>query len=167
LVRDGGSAVDAAIATQMVLTLVEPGESGIGGGAFLLYYEADDGELHFYDGRETAPRTAVPERFLWGGGRSLPVDGLGAEWMALAGFRQRPLRGDRVSLEELLVRPPETILRSDYRQGQYSGEQNWLTHPLARRVRASQTVATDGRLWTCMGPLMIDEVVRLRRELAR
>jgi iron complex transport system substrate-binding protein len=117
--------------------------------------------------RATAPAARVDTIWLGGGGRSLPVDGLGAEWMALAGFRQRPLRGDRVSLEELLVRPPETILRSDYRQGQYSGEQNWLTHPLARRVRASQTVATDGRLWTCMGPLMIDEVVRLRRELAR
>jgi len=72
MLREGGSAVDAAIATQMVLTLVEPGESGLGGGAFLLHYEAETGALRFYDGRETAPQAATPDRFLWGRGRSLP-----------------------------------------------------------------------------------------------
>ena len=88
--------------------------------------------------------------------------GLAAEWMALAGFRQRALRGDRVSLEQLLVSPPRVLLRSDYRSGQYSGEQRWLSHPLARGTRASRTIATDGRRWTCMGPTMIDEIARLR-----
>lgn len=72
MLREGGSAVDAAIATQMVLTLVEPGESGLGGGAFLLHLEAGSGELRFYDGRETAPQAAAADRFLWGRGRSLP-----------------------------------------------------------------------------------------------
>src|SRR5215468_7168659 len=64
ILREGGSAVDAAIATQMVLTLVEPQSSGIGGGAFLLYWSARDARVESYDGRETAPAAARPDRFL-------------------------------------------------------------------------------------------------------
>jgi iron complex transport system substrate-binding protein len=82
--------------------------------------------------------------------------------MALAGMRQRAMQGDRVPLETLLVRPPAILLRSDYRQGQYSSGQRWLAHPLARYARAGRTIPTDGRLWTCMGPLLIDEIYRLR-----
>jgi iron complex transport system substrate-binding protein len=87
--------------------------------------------------------------------------------MALAGLKQRALTGDRITLEQLLVRPPAILLRSNYRAGQYSGEQRWLSHPLAKAKGRSRTVATDGRLWTCMGPLLAGEVLRLRRELAR
>ena len=60
----GGSAVDAAIAAQMVLTLVEPQSSGIGGGAFLLHYDSETGKVTAYDGRETAPAGATPDMFL-------------------------------------------------------------------------------------------------------
>ena len=60
----GGSAVDAAVAVQMVLGLVEPESSGIGGGAFMLHWSAHDRALRSYDGRETAPAAARPERFL-------------------------------------------------------------------------------------------------------
>jgi iron complex transport system substrate-binding protein len=95
----------------------------------------------------------------------VPSVGLASEWMRLAGLRQRPFRGDRVSLEQLLVSPPTILLRSDYRQGEYSGEQRWMAHPLASRTRAGRTLTTDGRRWTCMGPSLIPEVVRLRREL--
>jgi iron complex transport system substrate-binding protein len=59
------------------------------------------------------------------------------------------------------------LLRSDYRSGEYSGSQRWLMHPLAKGTRRSRTVPTDGRAWTCMGPPMIDEVLRLRGELRR
>jgi gamma-glutamyltranspeptidase/glutathione hydrolase len=59
----GGSAVDAAIATQLVLGLVEPESSGIGGGAFLLHWSGRERSLRAYDGRETAPAAARPERF--------------------------------------------------------------------------------------------------------
>ena len=64
ILRAGGSAVDAAIATQLVLNLVEPQSSGIGGGAFILYWDAGKRELKAYDGRETAPASARPDRFL-------------------------------------------------------------------------------------------------------
>ncbi len=60
----GGSAVDAAIAMQGVLALVEPQSSGLGGGAFMLAWDARTAKLKTYDGRETAPATAAPERFL-------------------------------------------------------------------------------------------------------
>ncbi len=60
----GGSAVDAAIATQMVLTLVEPQSSGIGGGAFMLHFDAADKKLETYDGRETAPAAIREDHFL-------------------------------------------------------------------------------------------------------
>lgn len=56
MLKQGGSAIDAAIATQLVLTLVEPQSSGIGGGAFLLY--ADGKQVQAFDGRETAPAAA-------------------------------------------------------------------------------------------------------------
>ncbi len=60
----GGSAVDAAVAAQMVLTLVEPQSSGIGGGGFLLHYDAKTRKVLAYDGRETAPASARPGMFL-------------------------------------------------------------------------------------------------------
>ena len=55
ILRKGGSAVDAALAVQAVLGLVEPQSSGLGGGAFMLYYDAKTGDVQAYDGRETAP----------------------------------------------------------------------------------------------------------------
>ena len=64
ILRAGGSAVDAAIAAQMVLALVEPQSSGLGGGAFLISRDAQSGALETIDGRETAPKGARPERFL-------------------------------------------------------------------------------------------------------
>jgi iron complex transport system substrate-binding protein len=59
------------------------------------------------------------------------------------------------------------LLRSDYRSGEYSGEQRWLSHPLAKGTGRSRTLVTDGRLWNCMGPLMVAEIARLRREAKR
>ena len=110
-------------------------------------------------------RRGVDTLYLSGGGQSVGAISLAADWMRLAGLRQRAIRGDRVSLEQLLVAPPTVLLRSSYRSGEYSAGQRWLSHPLARRVRAGRTLTTDGRLWTCMGPLLAPEILRLRREL--
>ncbi|MFA0810430.1 gamma-glutamyltransferase [Microbulbifer epialgicus] len=63
----GGTAVDAAIAAQMVLGLVEPQSSGIGGGAFMLSYDARLKKLHYYDGRETAPAEVDEDYFMHDG----------------------------------------------------------------------------------------------------
>src|SRR5438034_1288546 len=70
-IRRGGTAVDAAIAVELVLGLVEPQSSGLGGGAFLLHFSARDAKLEAYDGRETAPARAAPGRFLGADGRPL------------------------------------------------------------------------------------------------
>jgi gamma-glutamyltranspeptidase / glutathione hydrolase len=72
ILRKGGSAVDAAIATQMVLNVVEPQSSGIGGGLFLLAFDAADKTLANIDGRETAPAAATPDLFLGADGKPLP-----------------------------------------------------------------------------------------------
>ena len=69
ILRAGGSAVDAAIAAQMVLTLVEPQSTGLGGGGFMLHYAAGTGEIAAYDGREVAPASARAEMFLDDAGR--------------------------------------------------------------------------------------------------
>ena len=71
ILLSGGNAIDAAIATQMVLTLVEPQSSGIGGGAFLMYFNSKTGAIESYDGRETAPSTASPDMFLNSEGKPL------------------------------------------------------------------------------------------------
>jgi gamma-glutamyltranspeptidase/glutathione hydrolase len=64
MLRAGGSAADAAVAVQLVLNLVEPQSSGIGGGAFLLHHDGKTQELIAYDGRETAPAAATEKLFL-------------------------------------------------------------------------------------------------------
>ncbi|HEX4387478.1 MAG TPA: gamma-glutamyltransferase [Steroidobacteraceae bacterium] len=68
----GGKALDAAVAVQAMLGLVEPQSSGIGGGSFLLYYDARSGRVSAIDGRETAPADADPDMFLNGDGKPLP-----------------------------------------------------------------------------------------------
>lgn len=71
ILAKGGSAVDAAIAVQMVLNLVEPQSSGIGGGAFMLHYDKGASKLLAYDGRETAPAKATPDQFIGADGKPL------------------------------------------------------------------------------------------------
>jgi gamma-glutamyltranspeptidase / glutathione hydrolase len=74
VLRRGGSAVDAAIAVQAMLSLVEPQSSGLGGGAFLHYYDAGSRSLTVYDGREVAPAGASADMFLDDDGEPLPFD---------------------------------------------------------------------------------------------
>ena len=64
MLRDGGTAADAMVAVQTVLGLVEPQSSGLGGGAFLVWYDAATGKLTTLDGRETAPAAATPKLFI-------------------------------------------------------------------------------------------------------
>jgi gamma-glutamyltranspeptidase/glutathione hydrolase len=71
ILRAGGSAADAMVAAQVVLGLVEPQSSGLGGGAFLVWYDAQSGELTTLDARETAPLAATPTLFQDEGGAPL------------------------------------------------------------------------------------------------
>ncbi len=71
VLRDGGSAADAVIAAQMVLALVEPQSSGLGGGALALSFTAADRSVEAWDGRETAPAAASPDLFLGRDGKPL------------------------------------------------------------------------------------------------
>ena len=71
ILREGGSAIDAAIAAQMVLGLVEPQSSGIGGGAFLLHYDPAGNKIQAFDGRERAPLAATADQFLKADGQPM------------------------------------------------------------------------------------------------
>jgi gamma-glutamyltranspeptidase/glutathione hydrolase len=71
ILRAGGSAVDAAIAASMVLNLTEPQSSGIGGGAFMLTWDPERRAMGAFDGRETTPAAARPERFVGADGRPM------------------------------------------------------------------------------------------------
>lgn len=77
VLKSGGSAVDAAVAVQMVLGLVEPQSSGLGGGAFMLHYDATKKKVQAYDGRETAPAAATENYLRWvsDADRTLPQPG--------------------------------------------------------------------------------------------
>ena len=109
--------------------------------------------------RSIVPRDTI---FIGGGGNSVSPGSVSAEWMMLAGMRQRILPGGRATLETLTVRPPSLLLRSNYRRDQPSLGQRWLDHPLVRSAR-SRRIDTDGRPWTCAGPAMVSEIERLAR----
>ena len=72
MLRQGGTAVDAAVAIGIALTVVEPQSSGIGGGGFMVLHDAKTGKLTSYDGRETAPAAATPRLFVGADGKPLP-----------------------------------------------------------------------------------------------
>lgn len=72
ILQQGGSAVDAAVAVQAVLGLVEPESSGLGGGSFMVFYDAKTRRTVAYDGREVAPKGASPRQFIGPDGKPLP-----------------------------------------------------------------------------------------------
>lgn len=90
----GGSSIDAAIAIQAVLTLVEPQSSGIGGGAFIMHFDKDKGQLTTFDGRETAPSAANADLFLDENGKTV-------SWIkAVVGGRSVGVPGVLAALKE-------------------------------------------------------------------
>jgi gamma-glutamyltranspeptidase/glutathione hydrolase len=93
VLRQGGSAVDAAVAVQMMLNLVEPQSSGVGGGSLMLHWEAASRRLTTFDGRETAPAAAGPDYFMGPDGKPLTF------WQALVGGRSVGVPGTLRLLE--------------------------------------------------------------------
>ncbi|MFG2292460.1 gamma-glutamyltransferase [Streptomyces sp. NPDC048603] len=118
VLRSGGNAVDAAVATAAALGVTEPYSAGIGGGGYFVYYDAKSRTVHTVDGRETAPASATPELFQENGvpipfaegqtsGRGVGVPGTPATWRtALDAWGSRPL--DR------LLKPAEKLARDGF-----------------------------------------------------
>jgi len=157
ILRAGGSAVDAAIAAQLVLTLVEPQSSGIGGGALMLHFNGQS--IQAYDGRETAPRSADTDLWLRNrepiafqeaviGGRSVGTPGVlrllelahrhhgRLAWPALfAPAIRLAENGFEISprLNALLQRDPG--LRSDPRARAFFYSESGHAHPVGMRLR--------------------------------
>ncbi|MER5464714.1 gamma-glutamyltransferase [Streptomyces sp. NPDC002668] len=118
VLRRGGNAVDAAVATAAALGVTEPYSAGIGGGGFFVYYDAKSRTVHTVDGRETAPRSADASLFLENGkpipfeegmtsGRGVGTPGTPATWdTALDAWGSRPLRQ--------LLRPAERLAKDGF-----------------------------------------------------
>jgi len=179
ILREGGSAVDAAIAVQMVLTLVEPQSSGIGGGAFLLHW--DGRRVQAFDGRETAP-AAVDERlFLDTQGKPLPfaqavasgrsVGVPGAVAMLALAHRQHGRlpwarlfdpaialaeRGFPVSPRLHTLLAAETALPQDPVARAYFFRADGRPHPVGHRLRNPELAAVLRQI-AALGPLAMSE----------
>ena len=132
MLRRGGSAVDAAIAVQMVLGVVEPQASGIGGGGFLLHYDGTTRAIAVYDGRETAPAEAKPAMFLDRDGTPL-------------GFREAVASGISVGVPGLLA-----MLELAHKE---HGKLAWGTLFEPAIVAARDGFATPPRLAAWLGRL--------------
>ena len=192
MLRAGGSSVDAAVAVQMVLTLVEPQSSGIGGGAFLLLWDGQ--ALQAWDGRETAPAAATDRDFLDASGRPLPyqqavfggraVGTPGAVRMLEAAHRKHGrlpwarlfepaiALADRgfplgVRLHTLLQVDP--LLRRDAQARAFFYRADGTPHPVGTLLRnpalaaVLRTIATGGADALHRGPLADDMVARVQR----
>ncbi|AMJ62121.1 gamma-glutamyltransferase [Bosea sp. PAMC 26642] len=141
ILRAGGSAVDAAIAIQLVLNLVEPQSSGIGGGAFLVHWDEAKKSVQTLDGRETAPAAATPTRFIGADGKPMKF------YDAVIGGRSVGVPGTLKLMEEAhrrwgrlpwrqLVAPAIALAEEGFAisprlNGLLAGERNLSADPLA------------------------------------
>ena len=168
VLKRGGSAVDAAVAVQAMLSLVEPQSSGIGGGAFLNYYDGATRKITIYDGRETAPAQASPSMFLDSTGQPLPFGDAvrsgrstgvpGA--VAMLGMAQRehgwlPWRSlfgsaERTASEGFTVSPRlARMIAGDFPQSKTPDVLAYFTKPDGTRYKAGDTLLVSPRdaLW--------------------
>lgn len=140
----GGTAADAAVAVQLVLNLVEPQSSGLGGGAFVVYYDAASGEVTTYDARETAPLAADETLFLDEAGAPLGF------WAAVVGGRSVGTPGTPRLLEVLhddhgrmpwqdLIRPAISLADGGFEVGERLA--GTLAGPRGLTLAASPTAA--------------------------
>jgi len=160
ILREGGSAIDAAVAVQAMLGLVEPQSSGIGGGAFLMYYEAASGRITAFDGREAAPRGASPDMFLKADGEPMPwregvisgrstgVPGvmpmLGAAHQRFGRLPWTRLFGPAIRAAEEGVRTPARLARfanGDWPQAQLEDARTLFSRPDGLRIQAGDPFA--------------------------
>jgi gamma-glutamyltranspeptidase/glutathione hydrolase len=194
VLKSGGSAMDAAVAAQLVLNLVEPQSSGLGGGGFLLYWDNKAKRLHAYDGRETAPAAAKPDVFLKDGkpvpfleavrsGHAVGVPGAPAllahahkrhgkqEWAALFRAAQRLAeQGFRVTprLHQLVAGTATLKLRAETRAYFFGADEAPLPEGAERKnpdfAATLARLAAGGAAAFYQGPLAEALVARVRAE---
>jgi gamma-glutamyltranspeptidase/glutathione hydrolase len=171
MLKQGGTAIDAGIATQLVLTLVEPQSSGIGGGAFLMYY--DGKKVQAFDGRETAPSKADEHLFQHAGRhaavahrrhRRRPVDRRAGR-AAHAGAGPSPAR--QAGLEDP-VRAGHSPVRERFRQvsPRLNGLLAWDPYIRKDPTARAYFYAPDGKPWPVGHVLKNPELARTLREIA-
>lgn len=138
MLRRGGTAVDAAIAVQMVLGVVEPHASGIGGGGFLLHYDGATHAIAVYDGRETAPAGATPTMFLSPDGKPL-------------GYREAVVSGVSVGVPGVMA-----MLELAHKE---QGKLPWsdLFAPAISAARDGFPVSSRLAAWLARIPMLRDE----------
>ena len=171
MLKRGGSAIDAAIATQLVLTLVEPQSSGIGGGAFLLYSTAKG--VQAFDGRETAPAAADEHLFQNAdgspvsratgvvGGRSVGAPGV-LRMLELAHKEHGKLPW------ATLFGPAIKLAQGGFPVSQrLNGLLNWDQALKRDPVAAAYFYDRDGKAWPVGHVLKNPELARTLREIAR
>ncbi len=119
------------------------------------------------DATLAGPVAATPALLVSGGGLTVAPDGLASEWLRHAGLVQQPVPRGQLSLERLLASPPRVMVVTEYRANQTSLNQAWLEHPALAALKGVETLHSDGRPWTCLGPTLAPEIARLRAEVAR
>jgi gamma-glutamyltranspeptidase/glutathione hydrolase len=149
VLKRGGSAVDAAIAVQAMLSLVEPQSSGVGGGAFINYFDARTGKLTIYDGREVAPAQAASTMFLGPDGNPLPFD------TAVVSGRATGVPGALAALRLAYMEHGRLPWRSLFGDAERTADAGFIVSPrLARMVAADnpQNRASDVQAYFRQGP---------------
>ncbi|WP_420558412.1 gamma-glutamyltransferase [Roseovarius sp.] len=138
VLREGGTAADALVAVQLVLGLVEPQSSGLGGGAFLVWYDAESGALTTLDGRETAPLAASPTLFQDEAGEPLSF------YDAVVGGRSVGVPGTPALLQE--------------------AHERWGRAPWESLFTEARTLARDGfEVSPRLAAMVVQDAVRLFR----
>lgn len=133
VLRDGGNAADALVAVQTVLGLVEPQSSGLGGGAFVTWYDAANGTVTTFDGRETAPAAATPALFLGADGKPLEF------FDAVVGGRSVGVPGVPRLLETVHKRFGKRPWAENFKPAIELGENGFVVSP-----RLSKLLTDDG-----------------------
>ena len=134
VLKEGGTAADAMVAVQAVLGLVEPQSSGIGGGAFLVWFDAATGELTTLDGRETAPLAATPQLFQNEDGERLKF------WDAVVGGRSVGVPGTPALMEAAHKKWGQSAWSDLFAEAIYLAESGFAVSP-----RLAALVAGDSQ----------------------
>ena len=179
VLRRGGTAIDAAVAVQMMLGVVEPQASGLGGGGFLLYYDAATRGITVYDGRETAPAGATPTMFLDRGRQAAAVPRGGAPRACRSACRARWRCSSWRTRSTASCRGPICSPRRSRRRARAfrcrRGSPHWLDtmKRFARRARrrarsiTTPTAAPKKAGERIVNPALADTMQRDRRARAR